>query len=284
MRHAATRARWRERWIVSAGRHAVLLLACAVTFVPIVFLALSSFKSLEEFFRHPYGLPPVWRTGNYAQAWTEAQIATTLLNSTLATAGGVLLNLALTVPASYALARLRFRFRPLVYLGFVGGMVVPLQLILLPLLLTIARLQLSGSRLSLVLAYAALTIPMSVLFLTSFIGTLPASIEEAARVDGAGTGRIIWSIVLPLTRPGLAAVAILTGVWIWNDFIVALILATRPSLQTLPVGIMSFFGVYSTEWTLAFASVCIAAVPLLGAYLFMTRQFIAGLTSGALKG
>jgi raffinose/stachyose/melibiose transport system permease protein len=198
--------------------------------------------------------------------------------------GGVLLNLAVTVPASYALARLRFRFRPVVYLGFVGGMVVPLQLILLPLLLTMARLQLSGSRLSLVVAYASLTIPMSVLFLTSFIGALPASIEEAARVDGAGLVRIIWSIVLPLTRPGLAAVAILTGVWIWNDFIVALILATRPSLQTLPVGIMSFFGVYSTEWTLAFASVCIAAAPLLGAYLVMTRQFIAGLTSGALKG
>ena len=72
----ATRTRWRERWIVSAGRHAVLLLACAVTVVPIVFLALSSFKSLEEFFQHPYGLPPVWRTDNYAQAWTEAQLAT----------------------------------------------------------------------------------------------------------------------------------------------------------------------------------------------------------------
>jgi raffinose/stachyose/melibiose transport system permease protein len=146
------------------------------------------------------------------------------------------------------------------------------------------QLQLTGSILSLVVAYAALTIPMSVLFLTSFFGALPASVEEAARVDGASPLRVLVSIVLPLARPGIAAVAILTGVWVWNDFIVALILATRPSIQTLPVGIMAFFGVYSTEWTLAFASVCIAAAPLLVAYVGLTRQFIAGLSAGAVKG
>jgi raffinose/stachyose/melibiose transport system permease protein len=269
---------------VAAGRHAVLGAAALFAVLPVAFLYLSSFKSLEEFFRDPYGLPPVWRVDNYAQAWTEAQVATTLANSVVATVGGVALNLAVTLPAAYALARLRFRLRPLVYLAFVGGLVVPLQLVLLPLLLVMTRLQLTGSVASLVLAYAALTIPMSVLFLTSFIGALPASIEEAARVDGAGPVRVLLAIVLPLARPGIAAVAILTGVWVWNDFIVALILATRPSLQTLPVGIMSFFGVYSTEWTLAFASVCIAAAPLLLAYLVLTRQFIAGLTSGALKG
>jgi raffinose/stachyose/melibiose transport system permease protein len=274
----------REPWAVSAARQAVLVLACLLTVVPVAVLYLASFKSLEEFFRDPYGLPPAWRLDNYREAWREAQLATTLTNSVVVTTLGVLLNLALTLPASYALARLRFRLRPLLYLGFVGGLVVPLQLVLLPLLLVMSRLQLTGTLASLVIAYAALTIPMSILFLTSFIGALPVSVEEAARVDGAGSWRIIVSIVLPLTRPGIAAVAILTGVWVWNDFIVALILATRPSLQTLPVGIMSFFGVYSTEWTLAFASVAIAAAPLIVAYLLLTRQFIAGLTSGALKG
>lgn len=274
----------REPWTTRAARHAVLITACLASVVPIVFLALNSFKSVEEFFRDPYGLPRVWRGANYGQAWDEASVATALRNSLVATGGGVLLNLALAIPASYALARIRFRLRPLVYLAFVGGMVVPLQLILLPLLLVMTRLQLTGSILSLVVAYAALTIPMSVLFLTSFFGALPASVEEAARVDGAGPLRVLVSIVLPLARPGIAAVAILTGVWVWNDFIVALILATRPSIQTLPVGIMAFFGVYSTEWTLAFASVCIAATPLLAAYVGLTRQFIAGLSSGAVKG
>jgi raffinose/stachyose/melibiose transport system permease protein len=266
------------------ARHATLATASAVAVLPVLFLFLDSFKSLDDFFRDPYGLPAVWHGDNYAKAWAEAAVARTLGNSVVATAGGVLLNLVLAIPASYALARLRFRLRPLVYLAFVGGMVVPLQIVLLPLLLVMTRLQLTGSLLSLVFAYAALTIPMSILFLTSFFGALPVSVEEAARVDGAGTLGVLAFVVLPLARPGIAAVAILTGVWVWNDFLVALILATRPSIQTLPVGIMSFFGVYSTEWTLAFASVCIAAAPLLLAYLALTRQFIAGLTAGAVKG
>jgi raffinose/stachyose/melibiose transport system permease protein len=268
----------------TVARHATLVAASAVAVLPVLFLFFDSFKSLDEFFRDPYGLPAVWRGDNYAKAWTEAAVARSLRNSVVATTGGVLLNLALAIPASYALARLRLRLRPLVYLAFVGGMVVPLQVVLLPLLLVMTRLQLTGSLMSLVFAYAALTIPMSILFLTSFFGALPVGVEEAARVDGAGTLAVLLFVVLPLARPGIAAVAILTGVWVWNDFLVALILATRPGIQTLPVGIMSFFGVYSTEWTLAFASVCIAAAPLLLAYLALTRQFIAGLTAGAVKG
>jgi raffinose/stachyose/melibiose transport system permease protein len=262
----------------------VLATACAVSVLPVVFLYFNSMKSLDEFFADPYGPPVAWRWENYRVAWAEARLARALANSLLTTVGGVLLNLTVTIPASYVLARSGFRLRPVVYLAFVGGMVVPLQLILLPLLLVMTRLRLSGTVVSLIVAYAALTIPMSVLFLTSFFAALPRSVEEAARVDGAGLPRVLFSIVLPLARPGIAAVAILTGVWVWNDFIVTLILATRPSVQTLPVGIMSFFGVYSTEWTLAFASVCIAATPLLIAYLCLTRQFMAGLTSGALKG
>jgi raffinose/stachyose/melibiose transport system permease protein len=278
------RAARRGAALAAVLRHAVLVAACAGSVLPVAFLYLDSVKSLDEFFADPYGLPRAWRWENYRVAWAEASLARTLTNSVVATAGGVLVNLLVTIPASYVLARGRFRLRPVVYLGFVGGMVVPLQLILLPLLLVMTRLQLSGTLLSLIAAYAALTIPMSVLFLTSFFGALPRSVEEAARVDGASLPRILLSVVLPLARPGIAAVAILTGVWVWNDFIVALILATRPSLQTLPVGIMSFFGVYSTEWTLAFASVSIAATPLLAAYLGLNRQFIAGLTSGAMKG
>lgn len=278
------RAARRRAGFVAVLRHAVLIAACAVSVLPVAFLYFNSVKSLDEFFADPYGLPVTWRWENYRVAWVEARLARTLTNSLLTTVGGVLLNLAVTIPASYVLARSRFRLRPVVYLAFVGGMVVPLQLILLPLLLVMTRLQLSGTVGSLVVAYAALTIPMSVLFLTGFFAALPRSVEEAARVDGASLPRVLVSIVLPLARPGIAAVAILTGVWVWNDFIVALILASRPSIQTLPVGIMSFFGVYSTEWTLAFASVCIAATPLLAAYLGLTRQFMAGLTSGALKG
>jgi raffinose/stachyose/melibiose transport system permease protein len=274
----------REPRTIVVGRQVILIAACLVTLIPIIFLYLNTFKSISEFFDDPYGLPPVWRFENYVKAWTEANVATTLRNSALATAGGVLLNLALAVPASYALSRIRFRLRPVIYFTFVGGMVVPVQLIVLPLLLVMRDLQLIGSIISLIFAYAVLSLPMAVLFLTGFFGTIPAEIEEAAVIDGANITQVLRFVVLPLARPGIASVAVLTGAWMWNEFIVALILATRPTVQTLPVGIMSFFGVYSTEWTLAFASVAIAATPFLVAYLLLTRQFISGLTAGAVHG
>lgn len=272
-----------ESKLVAAGRHLILIAACAFTALPIIFLYLNTFKSLNEFFDAPYGLPEVWRFENYIRAWTEANVSVTLTNSVIAMSGGVLLNLLVAIPASYAFARLRFRFRPVIYFIFVGGMVVPIQLILLPLLVMMKELYLAGSLLSLIIAYAALSLPMSVLFLTGFIASIPVDIQEAALIDGASVTQILWHIVLPLARPGIAALAILAGVWMWNDFIIALILASRPRVQTLPVGIMSFFGVYSTEWTLAFASVAIAATPFIVAYFFLTRQFIAGLTAGAVR-
>ena len=125
---------------------------------------------------------------------------------------------------------------------------------------------------------------MSIMFLTSFLGTIPIEIEEAARIDGASALRVLTDITIPLARPGIASVAIIVGIWIWNDFIVALIIAISPNIQTLPLGIMSFFGVYNTEWTLAFASVVIAAAPFVIAYLLLTREFMEGLTFGAVRG
>jgi raffinose/stachyose/melibiose transport system permease protein len=113
---------------------------------------------------------------------------------------------------------------------------------------------------------------------------LPRDLEDAARIDGASHFQIFWRIMLPLTRPALAAVVILNGVWMWNDFFLGFILITKPEDMTLPVGIMAFRGTYSTEWGLIFASVTISVLPIVGAYLLLSRQFIAGLTAGSIKG
>jgi len=135
-----------------------------------------------------------------------------------------------------------------------------------------------------VFPYTALGLPLGVLILTPLVATLPRDLSDAARVDGATELQIFWRVILPLMRPGLASVAILNGVWMWNEFFIPLILSVKSSTQTLPVGIMSFVGVYSTEWGLVFASVVVSAAPIVIAYLLMTRQFVAGLTAGALKG
>ncbi len=271
--------------IVSAvAWHAVMIGVSAVVLIPIVLVLLGSFKTVPEFFDRPYGLPVAWDPFNYIKAWDEANLQRATLNSLIATLLGVGISTILASLAAYGLARYDFRWRMPLRLAFVGGLVVPVQLIIIPIFVMFREAGLLGSIWSLVLVYSVLGIPLAVLVMTGFFQALPRDLEEAARIDGASHLEIFWRIMLPLTRPALAAVVILNGVWMWNDFFLGLILLTREESQTLPVGIMAFRGSYTTEWGLIFASVCISIAPVVAAYLLLSRQFIAGLTAGSVKG
>ena len=170
------------------------------------------------------------------------------------------------------------------YAFFVSGLLVPVQMIILPLFVLLKQFGLLGTLFALILPYIALGLPLGVLVLTPIAASIPADLVHAARVDGATEWQIYRRVVLPLLKPGLVSVTILNGVWMWNEFFIPLIVAFTPQAQTMPVGIVSFVGVYSTEWGLVFASVVISTVPIVVAYLLMTRQFQSGLTAGALKG
>ena len=172
----------------------------------------------------------------------------------------------------------------LIYTFFVSGMLVPVQMIILPLFVLLRQMGLLGTLFALICPYTAMGLPLGVLVLTPLIATLPRDLSDAARVAGASEWQIFLRIILPVLRPGLASVVILNGVWMWNEFFIPLVLALNANTQTLPVGIMSFVGTYSTEWGLIFASVVIATAPVVVAYVVMSRQFVAGLTAGAVKG
>jgi raffinose/stachyose/melibiose transport system permease protein len=264
--------------------HAVMLTVCAVVLIPIVMVVLGSFKTVPEFFDRPYGLPEAFDFFNYRKAWEEANLQRATWNSLVSTVFGVLFSTVLACLAAYGLARFYFRGRLALRLTFIGGLVVPVQLIIIPIFVMFRQADLLGSIWSLVLVYTVFGIPLGVLVLTSFFAVLPRDLEDAARIDGASHFQVFWRIMLPLTRPALAAVVILNGVWMWNDFFLGLILLTRADAQTLPVGIMAFRGTYTTEWGLIFASVTISVFPVVIAYLLLSRQFIAGLTAGSVKG
>jgi raffinose/stachyose/melibiose transport system permease protein len=264
--------------------HGVMLLVCAFVLIPIVMVVFGSFKTVDEFFAKPYSLPKSFGLFNYRKAWHEADIQTTMRNSVLATAVGVIVSTSLACVASYGLARFRFATRLGIRLLFIGGLVVPVQLIILPLFVLFRQLHLLGGLWSLIIIYSVFGIPLGVLVMTGFFGILPKDLEDAARIDGASHFEIFLRIMLPLTRPAIAAVVILNGVWMWNDFFLGFILITKPASYTLPVGIMAFRGTYSTEWGLIFASVTISVLPVVAAYLLLSRQFIAGLTAGSVKG
>lgn len=276
-----------KRWTKIAGSvawHAVMIVVCAIVLIPIAMVILGSFKTVPEFFDTPYGLPEAFDFFNYEKAWDEANLQRATWNSLVSTVLGVGISTVLASLAAYGLARFTFRWRMPLRLAFVGGLVVPVQLIIIPIFVMFRQVDLLGSIWSLVLVYSVLGIPLAVLVMTGFFQALPRDLEEAARIDGANHFQIFWRIMLPLTRPALAAVIILNGVWMWNDFFLGLILLTREESQTLPVGIMAFRGTYTTEWGLIFASVCISVAPVVIAYLLLSRQFIAGLTAGSVKG
>ncbi len=283
----ATASPWKRRGRKLVGNvawHAVLIAASAFVLLPIVIVFLGSFKTIPEFFSSPYGLPASWDLSNYREAWAEANLQTAAVNSVISTTFGVVVSTALAALAAYGLSRFRFRAGMGIRLLFIGGLVVPVQLIILPLFIMFRQLGLLGGLLPLCLIFAVFGIPLATLVLTGFFAQLPRDLEDAARMDGASHLEIFWRIMIPLSRPALAAVVILNGVWMWNDFFLGFILISDKNAMTLPVAIMAFRGTYLTKWGLIFASVIISSVPVIVAYLMLSRQFIAGLTAGSVKG
>jgi raffinose/stachyose/melibiose transport system permease protein len=255
-----------------------------VNIIPIILTILASFKSNQDFFYNTYSLPKVWHLDNYSSAWTDANMGRFFLNSVVVTLGGVVINLVCSTPLAYALARFRFRLNGPLFIFIVGGLIAPGQLIGISLLQWVKTLHLFNTYFSLIFPYAAFGMPVAVLILSGFFRQLPRELEEAALIDGAGEFTAFLRIMVPLVRPALATVIIFNGIGIWNDFFLPLVLAYTPDIQTLPLGIILLFGAFSSEWGTIFAAVIIASVPVIIAYFFLTRQFIAGLSAGAVKG
>jgi raffinose/stachyose/melibiose transport system permease protein len=271
--------RW---WAIS--QWLLLTFIAVVDIIPIVLSFLASFKSNQDFFYNTYALPKVWHFDNYAAAWNDANMGRFFLNSVVVTLGGVVINLICSAPLAYALARYRFRLNGALYIFVVGGLIAPVQLIGISLLQWVKTLHLFNTYFSLIFPYAAFGMPVSVLILSGFFRQLPRELEDAALIDGAGEFTAFLRIMVPLVRPAIATVVIFNGVGIWNDFFLPLVLAYTADIQTLPLGIVLLFGAYSSEWGTIFAAVIIASVPVIVAYFFLTRQFIAGLSAGAVKG
>jgi raffinose/stachyose/melibiose transport system permease protein len=263
----------------------VVLGALALVFLyPVVLMVLTAFKPTPEIFRNPFGLPASWSLETFASVWRRANFGLFLRNSLLITGGSALLLLATAAPAAYALARYSFRLRGPLFLFFLAGIMIPIRLGILPLYLLIRDLGLIDTPIALILVYTASGMPMSIFLLSVFFRNLPRELEDAARIDGCSEGQIFRRIMLPLVRPGLATVVIVNVVPWWNDFFFPLLFLQTDTWKTIPLGMQIFFGQHLINWSLVFSGMVLASLPLLIIYLLMSRQFIAGLTAGAVKG
>ncbi|MCG5466832.1 carbohydrate ABC transporter permease [Micromonospora sp. MED01] len=276
----------RELGVANALSHGFLLLWGLLTVLPLLWMFISSFKTNGEILADPWGLPGALHLDNWARAWTGAHIGRYFLNSLVVVTGSVSLTMLMGATAAYVFARYEFRGRQVVYYLFVGGLMFPVFLALVPLFFVVRNAGLFNTWLGLILVYAAYSLPFTVFFLTAFFRTLPTSVAEAALVDGCGHFRLFFRVMLPMARPGMISVAIFNFLSHWNQFLLPqVLLQGDASKWMLAQGLfaLSVSQGYAGDYARLFAGLSIAVLPVLAVYVAFQRQVQAGLTAGQLK-
>ncbi|WP_448059726.1 carbohydrate ABC transporter permease [Cellulomonas hominis] len=278
-------ARRGQRDYVGIGLWLSLVISAAVWFVPFLLMFLTSAKDKPDINALPvWSVPTSWEWGNYAQAVETGDLWTTGGNSLLIAVIKVPLGLVIAAAAAYAIARMRFRFHRGVLALIAVGSMVPIQIALGPLFSTMLSLDLLDSRMGLVLPYLAFGIPYQIFVLYGFFRAIPEELEESARIDGASTFRIFCQVILPLSRPALAALFILDFVATWNEYAMATTLLRSQENWTVPLAVQSFSTQHGTDYGPMNAFIFLSAIPVLIVYLMFQRYFVQGALAGAVKG
>lgn len=264
--------------------HTILIAWCLVVLVPIWTLLINSVKPRLEIFKHPFSLPSEFTFSGYINAWNAGRFDIYFRNSFVITVLSLAIVLFLGSLCAYGLASWKSRWSTFLYIFFIAGLMIPIRLGTINLFQIVIALHLENTIWSLLPVYVAMSLPISIFVLTEFIRQLPGELRDAAYVDGASEWRIYRSVVLPLVRPALATVAIFNLIPIWNDLWFPLIFIREESQRTVMLGTTLLFGQYQTNWTNILAVLTLSALPLLVLYLLMSKQFIKGLTAGAVKG
>ena len=267
-----------------ALKYVILIFFSVLVLVPLVVTFIGGFKTSGELLLSPFGLPKEWLTSNYLSILQSELFWRLLRNSTLVMLGTSIGVVILASMAAFVFARIRFRGRELLYNFMTLGLLFPLAVAILPLYLTLRQAGLVDTLWGIVLPQVAFGLPINILILRGFFSAVPHELEEAAAIDGCSSAGFFWRILLPLSRPALAAVVVLTMVASWNNFFLPLLVLNTDQLYTVPLGIMQFQGQYSTDWAKIMAFISLALVPTIIFYLFAERQIVAGLTAGAVKG
>ncbi|MEI6566739.1 MAG: carbohydrate ABC transporter permease [Verrucomicrobiota bacterium] len=263
----------------------MLVIVGVVQFFPFWYLFVFSFKSNADIYGgNIVGLPSSWMWSNYRDALLGAKAFLFLGNSLFVSTITIVVSLMLAAMASFGIMRLKWRLSKFVLGFFLLGLMIPAHSTLLPLFLLLNKAKLLDSYLALILPYIAFALPMAILVLTAFLESVPKELEEAAYMEGAGVFRVFFSVVSPLMAPGLASAGILTFLTCYNELMFAVTFISNDAIKTLPVGILSLFGRYATNWGTIGASLMIASIPTIIVYLLFSNKIQKGLMDGALKG
>jgi N-acetylglucosamine transport system permease protein len=282
------RAPRREYAIINVFSHVFLIGWALLTTLPLLWAVVSSFKTDAQILTDPWALPPALRWANWLRAWNGAHIGRYLLNSVIVVTGSLTLTMLLGAMAAYVLARYDLRGLRAVYYLFIGGMMFPVFLALVPLFFVVKNLGLLGTLPGLMLVYTAYSLPFTVFFLTAFFRTLPTSVAEAAMVDGCSHFGLFFRVMLPMARPGLVSVGIFNLLGHWNQYVLPIVLMQGEGSErhwVLAQGLtaLAVNEGYAGDYSGLFAGVTIAMLPVLLAYIVFQRQLQSGLAAGHLK-
>jgi raffinose/stachyose/melibiose transport system permease protein len=247
-------------------------------------MLLTSLKGNREIFTNPYGLPHIFNLDNYIKLIKISNYLVYFKNSIIVAVTSIFLILIISSLASFVIAKYRFMGNRFLYFYFIAGLIIPIKLGTIGILKTMITLHLFDNIASLVIVNVAMGIPFGVFVLTDFIRMIPEELSNSARIDGCSEPKIFYKIIVPLIRPALAAVAIINFIPIWNDFWFPLVLIRSDNIKTVPLATALLYGQYETNFGLIFAVLSMASLPVIIFYLILSRQFIKGLTAGALKG
>jgi N-acetylglucosamine transport system permease protein len=270
---------------VEATSHVLLSLWSIIVIVPFLWVVLSSFKTTKEILASPFSLPAHWSFDNYVHAWTDAGIREFFLNTVIVVGAALALVMLLGAMCAYVLARFKFPGARFIYYSMLAGLTFPIFLAIVPLFFILKNGGLLNTLPGLIMVYVAFALPFTVFFLYAFFKTLPDDVYEAALMDGAGDWRIFFQIMLPMARPGIAAVAIFNFLGLWNQFLLPVALNTDPSRYVLTQGMAEFASQagYSVDFGALFAAVVITVVPVLIVYLIFQRRLEGSVSQGTFR-
>lgn len=253
---------------------------------PVLWILLGSFKTQKEVLGQPFWtLPQQWNFDNYANAFQVGQLGQYLANSIITVIPALLIALALGVAAGFALEVMVWKGRGGVLLLFVLGILIPGQLVLLPLFTIYFRLHLTGTLWPLIITYVAGSLPLIIFMVATYFRAIPRELFEAATIDGASLLRSLWSVGIPVIKNAIVTVALVQFFFLWNDLLIALTFTNRTDLRTLQVGLLNFRGQYGTiEYGPLFAAIFVGIAGPLLIYLFLNQRIMRGMTAGSVKG
>lgn len=261
----------------------VCILLAAIILAPLAWIILNSFKTNKEMFKDSLALPEVWQFGNYVKAWNMG-LYKYLGNSVLVSSISLIGILVISSFLAYGLTRFNARGSNVIFIIVLGGMALSEQIALVPLFKILKALNIYDTYLAVILPYIAFRIPFTVFLMRAYFISIPRELEEAAIMDGYSSFQIFRKIIIPISKPIFASCAIVNLNFVWNEFLFANVFLNNKAIQTIPIGLMTFKGDLRVDYTSTLAGLVIASLPLIILFLCASRQFVRGLTSGAVKG